>query len=286
MLMSNYLSQIAQRAAPKRKEENSLRPVSAPAPNIGADPENATVFIAESLYPPIEQTESKERLSDPLKTNIESNLEKKETGKRAGYLDMQLQRGVAAYPPQPVSPIQAQKNKVEKSAESSISPIQEQEGKTDQLPAYIQKEESKTRVNILATSKEAMEKEESAKHLVFPIPSTIQFPVEEKTENLQNKQVDDWARVSIEDIERANQKVWQNMARMITPEDSGLGPIEKPQKNSAAAKLSIGKISVEVISPSPKVQTEQRIVYRGGPSASPKTNNRSTNKLIFGLGQM
>ena len=131
-----------------------------------------------------------------------------------------------------------------------------------------------------------MEKDEPAKHLVFPIPSTIQYPVEEKPENSKNKQVDDRSSVSIADSESASQKVWQNMARIITPEDSGLSPNEKPQKNTTTAKLSIGRISVEVITPQPKVQTEKRIVYRGGSSSSPKMNNRSTNKLIFGLGQM
>ena len=280
------MSQIAQRAAPSIKEENTLRPVSAPAPNIGAGFESTAAFTEENLYPPIEQPEQIERLSDLLKTNIESNPEKKEAGTRAGYLEMQLQRGVAAYPPQPVSPIQARKNKVEKSTESSILPIQEQEGKTDQLPAYIQKEESKARINILANSKEAIEKEEPVKHMVFPIPSSIKSPIEEPTEKKQNKQADDWGRVAIEDLEQANQKVWQNMARMITPEDSGLSPNEKPQKNTTTAKLSIGRISVEVITPQPKVQTEKRIVYRGGSSPSPKTNNRTTSKLIFGLGQM
>mgnify|MGYP000939922052 CR=1 FL=1 len=75
-----------------------------------------------------------------------------------------------------------------------------------------------------------------------------------------------------------------------SPEPVTVRPIQESttgrRKAVSAPRLSIGRITVEVINPAPQTQTVQQIVRQTVAAPVPKSGSGGPDKLIFGFGQM
>lgn len=233
--------------------------------------EQSSAEAAKIAFPsePVER-----KLSTPAgkmePANTTSSVKKTMPPAPVRYLDRQLQR---AKPAQTLRPLPLQ-NPPPKS-------------KLETTPDAAQKNEGDMELNSMTPLKTPSGKEKISNQDIMLRQLTVDASSEEKEKKKPGRQASDELPKIIPDKPVfIQQKTEQNISAMLVPANTRQESVVYHRKTAVPPKLSIGRITVEVVSPAPKVQTTQRTVQRITAPSAPKSGYSGANKLIFGFGQM
>jgi hypothetical protein len=258
--VSGYLSDIIQRNALPAAGQ-------APSPLLAPDTGLPGAFwrASDSAAPELGETWNETALYPQTQPNPPSSdlgMLRREDSSRAGTL-------------QPPAPTYIERHLVRSSAPPAASERPMQQGlpptQSGDAPAMIRERLEASNYSILPANSETLQslRSEPEKRPVSPVPAVT--PVGRRTSSK-----------AAEMIRPAGDPP------LITPLSPAAHtvPLVLPEKKSSATpKLVIGKLTVEIVDPAPKVQTVPRQTTSQPAAQEPKPF-RPYNKLTFGLGQM